>query len=108
MGWRYGRSTTRRRRQRLSICILTPSSQLKFLHAFFQVTDTSPRLAYLRIQTLLNLRVRGLPHSVSSINNNLFPLNLPVDLVNQVIVIHFDKHRASQAYCFKKITRLKC
>jgi hypothetical protein len=69
-------------------------THLKFSHPFFEVVNTFLRLPYLRIETLLNLRVGGLTHGVCRVDYDLFPLYFPINLINEIIVIHLAELRA--------------
>ena len=61
---------------------------LKLSHFLFQVANALFRLPDLRIQALLHLGVGRLAHSVGGIDYDPFPLNLSVDLVDELIMIH--------------------
>ena len=64
---------------------------LECIEPLFQIANVLPSFLNLGIQALLDLRVRGLAHVVSGINENSLPLNLLVDLVDKIIVvIHID------------------
>lgn len=46
---------------------------------------------------MLNLGVGRLPHGICRVNNSLLPFNLPVHLVDKVIIVHRDERPAAQA-----------
>ena len=62
---------------------------LQFSHPLFQVLDALPRLSDLGIQARLDLRVGGRAHGVGGIDDDFLPLDLAVDLVDKLFVVHF-------------------
>jgi len=68
---------------------LTHTPHLHFLQPLFQVSDILPSFFNLSIKTLLDLGVGALAHSNSRVDEDLFPLDLAVDLVHKgIVVIH--------------------
>ena len=65
------------------------AADLQFTHAFFEVADILTAFANLGIETLLDGRVvGGLAHRVRSVDELLLPLDLMMDIADQLFVVH--------------------
>jgi len=84
---------------------LTHTPHLQFLQTLFQVSDVLPSFFNLSIKTLLDLGVGALAHSNSRIDEDLFPLDLAVDLVHKGIIVIHDG--GNLRVTTKKVTDLK-
>lgn len=83
------RSTVAPRTQRHAVHALTHPAHLQLPHAIFEIFDIFPPFADLGVRPLLHGRIVGLlSQCIGAIDKGLLPLDLLVDLADELVVVH--------------------